>query len=75
MNAGGKLCAIVKAMSLPVELNYEPEGVRRTDFDGTLEAGFSGHAKFDPITGEHHVVAYEPGQPVRYISVGRDSRC
>ncbi|HKM71781.1 MAG TPA: carotenoid oxygenase family protein [Stellaceae bacterium] len=74
MNAGGKLCAIVEAVSLPVELNYELESVRRTDFDGTLEAGFSGHARFDPITGEHHAVAYEVGQPVRYISVGRDGR-
>ena len=74
MNAGGKLCAIVEAGSLPVELNYELESVRRTDFDGTLEAGFSGHAKFDPITGKQHALAYEPGQPVRYISVGRDGR-
>jgi len=75
MNAGRKLCAIVEAGSIPVELNYELESVARTDFDGTLEAGFTGHAKFDPITGEQHALAYEPGQPVRYISFGRaDSR-
>jgi hypothetical protein len=29
----------VEAVSIPVELNYELESVRRTDFDGTLEAG------------------------------------
>lgn len=71
---GGKLCAVVEAGSLPVELTYELESVRRTDFDGTLEAGFTGHPKFDPVTGEHHALAYEPFQPVRYISVGRDGR-
>ncbi len=70
----GKLCAVVEAGSLPVELDYELESVRRTDFDGTLEAGFTGHPKFDPVTGEQHALAYEPFQPVRYISVGRDGR-
>ena len=74
MNVGGKLCAVVEAGSIPVELDYELASVRRTDFDGTLEAGFTGHPKFDPTTGEHHALAYEPFQPVRYISVDRDGR-
>ena len=74
MNVGGKLCAVVEAGSLPVELDYELGSVRRTDFNGTLEAGFTGHPKFDPITGEQHALAYEPFQPVRYISVDRDGR-
>src|SRR5215471_3219246 len=69
MNVGGKLCAVVEAGSIPVELNYELTSVRRTDFDGTLEAGFTGHPKLDPITGEQHALAYEPFQPVRYILV------
>ena len=73
-NVAGKLCAVVEAGSIPVELDYELESVRRTDFDGTLEAGFTGHPKFDPITGEQHALAYEPFQPVRYISVGRNGR-
>lgn len=73
-NVGGKLCAVVEAGSLPVELDYELESVARTDFDGTLETGFTGHPKFDPITGEQHALTYEPGQPIRYISVGRDGR-
>lgn len=71
---GGKLCAVVEAGSIPVELDYELESVRRTDFGGTLEAGFTGHPKFDPLTGEQHALAYEPFAPVRYISVGRDGR-
>src|SRR6185295_5971018 len=66
MNVGGRLCAVVEAGGIPVELDYELGSVRRTDFDGTLEAGFTGHPKFDPITGEHHALAYEPFQPVRY---------
>jgi carotenoid cleavage dioxygenase len=70
----GKLCAVVEAGSIPVELDYELESVQRTDFNGTLEAGFTGHPKFDPVTGEQHALAYEPFQPVRYISVGRDGR-
>jgi carotenoid cleavage dioxygenase len=40
-----------------VELDYELASVRRTDFDGTLEAGFTGHPKFDPVTREQHALA------------------
>ncbi|GGP28128.1 carotenoid oxygenase family protein [Silvimonas amylolytica] len=71
---GGRLYAVSEAGSLPVELDDELESVRRSDFDGTLEAGFTGHPKFDPVTGEQHALTYEPGEPVRYVSVGRDGR-
>lgn len=71
-SVGGKLYAVVEAGSLPVELSYELESVARADFNGTLEAGFTGHPKFDPITGEQHALAYEPGQPVRYISLDQN---
>jgi carotenoid cleavage dioxygenase len=74
MNVGGKLCAVVEAGSIPVELDYELRSVRRTDFNATLEAGFTGHPHFDPITREHHALAYEPFQPIRYISVDSDGR-
>jgi len=74
MNVGGTLCAVVEAGALPVELDYELASVRRTDFKGTLEAGFTGHPHFDPVTHEHHALAYEPFQPVRYISVDGDGR-
>ena len=73
-SVGGKLYALVEAGSLPVELDYELESVARSDFDGMLEAGFTAHPKFDPITGEQHALTYEPGEPVRYISLGRDGR-
>jgi carotenoid cleavage dioxygenase-like enzyme len=63
---------VVEAGSLPVELDDERGSVRRTDFHGPLEAGFTGHPKLDPITGEQHALAHEPFSPVRYISVDRD---
>lgn len=70
----GKLCVIIEAGNLPVELNYNLESVQRTDLGGTLEAGFSGHTRYDPLTGEQLLLAYEASEPVRYISVGRDGR-
>lgn len=70
----GKVCAIIEAGNLPVELDYELESVRRTDFDGTLDAGFSGHTRHDPASGEQIVLAYEAFEPIRYLSVGRDGR-
>ncbi|NHO29786.1 carotenoid oxygenase family protein [Acetobacter farinalis] len=73
-SVGRKLYAVVEAGSLPVELTYELESVARTDFNGTLEAGFTGHPKIDPITGEQHALAYQPGQPVRYISLDHNGR-
>jgi carotenoid cleavage dioxygenase-like enzyme len=74
LSFGGTVCALVEAGPLPVELDYEMTNFRRTDFDGTLEAGFTGHPHFDPITGEHHALTYEPFQPVRYVTVDREGR-
>ncbi len=74
IDTGGKLYAVVEAGALPVELDYELESVARSDFGGTLDAGFTGHPKYDPLTGEQLALAYEPGAPVRYISVSRDGR-
>jgi carotenoid cleavage dioxygenase-like enzyme len=68
-SAGGKLFALVEAGSLPVELDYELESVARSDFEGTLEAGFTAHPKFDPVTGLQHAITYEVGQPVRYVTL------
>ncbi|MGF1986945.1 MAG: carotenoid oxygenase family protein [Nostoc sp. ZfuVER08] len=71
---GGKIYMGIEAGNLPVELDYELESVQRTDFGGTLEAGFSGHTRFDPLTGEQILLAYEAFEPIRYISIGRDGR-
>src|SRR5262249_34686228 len=67
MNVGGTLCAVVEAGSLPVELDYKLESIRRTDFHGTLETGFTGHPHYDPIPGEQHALAAGPFPPLRYL--------
>ena len=71
----GQTLAIVEAGSLPVELGYELETVRRTDFGGTLPGGLSAHPHKDPDTGELHAVVYSPfWEHVQYVVVGTDGR-
>ncbi len=53
----GRLLAITEG-SLPYELSPELESVRATNFGGPLPGGFNAHPKFDPVTGEMHVVSY-----------------
>lgn len=67
--AGGTLIALVEAGSFPIELDYELNSVARSDFHGSLPAGFTAHPKFDPTTREQHALTYEPGQPVRYMTL------
>ncbi len=71
----GKTLAIVEAGNLPVELTYELETVRRTDFDGTLPNGLSAHPHLDPDSGELHTAVYTPGlNRIQYVVVGKDGR-
>ncbi len=72
--AAGKLYALVEAGNLPVELDDELESVARSDFGGTLEAGFAAHPRYDPATGVQHAIAYEAGQPVRYLTLDAAGR-
>jgi carotenoid cleavage dioxygenase-like enzyme len=68
---GDKTFAIVEAGNLPVELDYELETVGRSNFDGTLPAGFSAHPHRDPETGELHTAVYSPlWQHIQYVVVG-----
>ena len=70
---GDKTFAIVEAGNLPVELDYELETVGRSNFGGTLPAGFSAHPHWDPETGELHTAVYSPlWQHIQYVVVGRD---
>lgn len=69
----GKTFAIVEAGAVPVELSYELETICRTDFGGTLPAGFTAHPKVDPDTGDLHAVAYYwEWQHLQYVHVGAD---
>jgi carotenoid cleavage dioxygenase-like enzyme len=49
--------------SLPYELSPELDTVRQWDFGGPLPAGMTAHPKFDPVTGEMHVMAYSFSEP------------
>jgi carotenoid cleavage dioxygenase-like enzyme len=67
---GDKTFAIVEAGSLPVELDYELETVARSNFGGTLPAGFSAHPHKDPDSGELHTAVYSPlWQHIQYVVV------
>ena len=75
IDMGGRTHAIVEAGNLPVELTYNLESVARSDLQGTLPHGFSAHPKFDPTTGELHVMTYQPGLPdISYLVVDKDGR-
>ncbi len=56
---GGRAFALVEAGSFPVELSDTLEDQRYNPFDGTLHGSFTGHPHRDPLTGEHHAVAYD----------------
>ncbi len=72
--AAGKLYALVEAGNLPVELDEGLDSVARSDFGGTLEAGFAAHPRYDPATGVQHAIVYEPSLPVRYLTLDAAGR-
>ena len=75
IGAAGKTYAIVEAGNLPVELDYELETVARSNFDGTLPAGFSAHPHREVDTGEWHTAVYSPlWKHIQYLVLGADGR-
>lgn len=67
----GSTFAIVEGGSPPVELTYELDTMRVSNFGGTLPHAFSAHPKRDPKTGELHVMTYYWGwgNQVQYLVV------
>ncbi len=62
----GRIVAL-NEVTMPYELTPELETVARIDFGGPLPAGLTAHPKFDPDTGEMHVMAYFFTEPyLRY---------
>jgi len=59
----------INELSLPYELSPELETLRRWDFGGPLPAGTTAHPKFDPATGEMHVMAYNFVEPYLWYHV------
>ena len=73
---GGRPFALVEAGSFPVELDETLEGQSYNPFDGTLHGSFTGHPHRDPLTGEHHAIAYDGGiwDAVRHVVVSASGR-
>lgn len=62
----GRIVALTET-STPYEITPELETVSRIDFGGPLPAGLTAHPKFDPNTGDMHVMAYFFTEPfLRY---------
>ena len=55
----GRTFALVEAGSYPVELSDTLDAQTYNPFDGTLTGSFTAHPHRDPVTGEHHAIAYE----------------
>lgn len=74
---GGRILAVTEG-SLPYELTPELDTVAARNFGGPLPGGINAHPKFDPDTGEMHVMTYGFDAPaLRYHVVdpaGRLSR-
>jgi len=62
LNIAGELYALVEAGDLPIRLDRDLQSVANSDFSGSLKGGFSAHPRRDPLTGELHVLTYEPGK-------------
>ncbi len=71
VDIGGRAFAVVEAGSFPVELSDTLEEQHYNPFDGTLGGSFTGHPHRDPLTGEHHAIAYDGSvwDSVRYVVV------
>ncbi len=76
VDIGGRAFALVEAGSFPVELGATLGEQRYNPFDGTLAGSFSGHPHRDPLTGEHHAIAYDGSiwDSVRHVVVSAAGR-
>ena len=68
---GGSAFALVEAGSFPVELSETLDEQAYNPFGGTLAGSFTGHPHRDPLTGEHHAIAYDGSiwDAVRHVVV------
>lgn len=73
---GGRTWALVEAASYPVELSETLDDQRYNPFDGTLAGSFTAHPHRDPLTGEHHAIAYEATEQesVRHIVISSEGK-
>ncbi len=64
----GRIWALTEG-ALPIELGPELDTRRSSNFGGALPAGINAHPKFDPQTGEMHVLSYTFVPPFSYYQV------
>ena len=71
VDIGGRAFALVEAGSFPVELSNTLDEQCYNPFDGTLSGSYTGHPHRDPLTGEHHAIAYDGNiwDAVRHVVV------
>lgn len=76
LDIAGRTWALVEAGSYPVELDETLEQQTYNPFDGTLEGSFTAHPHLDPLTGEHHAIAYEATDPgtIRHVVVSAEGK-
>ncbi len=76
VDIGGRAFALVEAGSFPVELSETLEQQSYNPFDGTLDGSFTGHPHLDPLTGEHHAIAYDANvwDAVRHVVISADGK-
>ena len=76
IDIAGRTWALVEAGSYPVELNETLDEQTYNPFDGTLEGSFTAHPHRDPLTGEHHAIAYEATDPntIRHIVLSPEGK-
>ncbi|WP_419402871.1 carotenoid oxygenase family protein [Mycobacteroides abscessus] len=67
----GKTIVSAEGGVAPFELTDELETAGTCDFGRTLEGGYTGHPKLDPVTGELHAVTYQLFGPgvARYVVI------
>ena len=70
----GRTWALVEAGSYPVELSDTLDEQTYNPFDDTLVGSFTAHPHRDPLTGEHHAIAYSATEPevVRHVVLSTD---
>jgi len=72
----GRTFVLVEGGPNPYELTYDLDTVGPSNFDGSLEGGYTPHPLRDPATGELHAVSYffGWGNRVQYSILGSDGR-
>lgn len=71
-----RLYATIEAGASMVEITRELDTVARSDLGGTLNHGFTGHHKVDPVDHDIHAVTYSSkiGANALYQRLGSDGR-